>query len=143
MIQSQGRIDRRNMLLGGGAGIVAAGLAGPAGAQPQPAQQPTAAAASRPSPAIADLARRTVERRAVEAAIWGMPIVSVDAMRQAFFRAGARIRDILYLSKPADWRFQTTTPNAGSVAKIATGHGRALAAMVQAAIWNSSAMKVA
>ena len=37
-----------------------------------------------------DLARRTIERRAVEAAIWGMPIVSVDAMREAFFRdAGA------------------------------------------------------
>ena len=28
------------------------------------------------------------ERRAVEAAIWGMPAVSVDAMRQAYFRDG-------------------------------------------------------
>jgi hypothetical protein len=115
MIQSQGRIDRRNMLLGGGAGIAAAGLAGPAGAQPQPAQPPTAAAAGAPPPAIADPARRTIERRAVEAAIWGMPIVSVDAMRQAFFRADARYGDVLYLSKPADWRFQTTTPNASSL----------------------------
>ena len=61
------------------------------------------------------LAERTLERRAVEAAIWGMPIVSVDAMRQAFFRdAGGKYNDIVYLSKQADWRFQITTPNAAS-----------------------------
>ena len=29
---------------------------------------------------------RTLEQRAVTAAIWGMPIVSVYAMRQAYFR---------------------------------------------------------
>jgi hypothetical protein len=33
-----------------------------------------------------ELNRRTIERRAVDAAIWGMPIVNFDAMRQAFFR---------------------------------------------------------
>jgi hypothetical protein len=45
-----------------------------------------------------------------------MPIVSVDAMREAFFRdAGAKYGDILYFSKPADWKFQTTTPNASSL----------------------------
>ena len=56
---------------------------------------------------------RVLERRAVEAAIWGMPIVACDAMRQAFFRdAGGSYNDILYLSRPADWRFQITTPNA-------------------------------
>jgi hypothetical protein len=62
-----------------------------------------------------EISRRTLERRAVEAAIWGMPIVSVDAMRQAFFRdAGARYNDIVYLSNQADWKFQITTPNASS-----------------------------
>ena len=30
-----------------------------------------------------DLARRTVERRAVEAVIWGMPAVNFDLMLQA------------------------------------------------------------
>jgi hypothetical protein len=61
------------------------------------------------------LARRTLERRAVEAVIWGMPIVSFDAMRQAFFRdAGARYGDICYCSKPADWRLQLTSPNNSS-----------------------------
>lgn len=33
-----------------------------------------------------DMAQGDIERRAIEAAIWGMPIVSVDAMREAFFR---------------------------------------------------------
>jgi hypothetical protein len=64
----------------------------------------------------AELAERTLERRAVEAAIWGMPLVSVDAMREAYFRdAGAKYGDILYFSKPADWKFRTTTPNASSL----------------------------
>jgi hypothetical protein len=62
-----------------------------------------------------DLARRTIERRAVEAAIWGMPLVSVDTMRQAYFRdAGAKYNDILYWSKASDWKFQITTPNAST-----------------------------
>jgi hypothetical protein len=62
-----------------------------------------------------ELARRTLERRAVEAAIWGVPLVSVDAMRQAFLRdASANYGDILYFSKPADAKFQLTTPNTSS-----------------------------
>jgi hypothetical protein len=62
-----------------------------------------------------DLARRTVERRAVEAAIWGMPLVNTDAMREAYFRdVGAKYNDICYFSKPADWKFQVTTPNAST-----------------------------
>jgi hypothetical protein len=62
-----------------------------------------------------DLARRTIERRAVEAAIWGMPLVNTDAMREAYFRdVGAKYNDICYFSKPADWKFQVTTPNAST-----------------------------
>jgi hypothetical protein len=61
------------------------------------------------------LARRTLERRAVEAAIWGLPLVSVDAMRQAFLRdARAKYNDIAYLSRQADWRFRIPAPNASS-----------------------------
>jgi len=56
--------------------------------------------------------RAALTRTAIDAAMWGMPIVSVDAMRQAFFRdAGAQYGDIAYLSKPADWQLQLTTPN--------------------------------
>ena len=55
---------------------------------------------------------RLIERRATEAVIWGMPIVGFDAMRQAFFRdAAAAYGDILYWSKPADWKLQFAIPD--------------------------------
>jgi hypothetical protein len=64
----------------------------------------------------AQLAERTVHRRAVEAAIWGMPIVSANAMRQAYFRdAKANYNDIVFWSKPSDWKNQTTTPNSSTL----------------------------
>ena len=73
------------------------------------------------SPALAqvsspeDLNRQIVEQRAVDAAIWGMPIVSVNAMRQAFLRdAKANYNDVVFWSKPSDWKNQTTTPNASA-----------------------------
>ena len=47
-----------------------------------------------------ELADRTVHRRAVEAAIWGMPLVNVDAMRQEYFRAGATYNDVIFWSNP-------------------------------------------
>lgn len=55
------------------------------------------------------------ERRAVEAALWAMPIVSFDTMRTAFFRdAGAHYNDLLFWSRPSDHLNQTTTPNSTS-----------------------------
>jgi hypothetical protein len=63
----------------------------------------------------ADLAERTVFRRGIETAIWGMPIVSDYAMRQAFFSNGVKYGDFTYFSKPADWKFRVTTPNASSL----------------------------
>ena len=64
---------------------------------------------------VDELIERTLHRRAVEAAIWGMPIVSYDAMRQACLRdAGAKYNDIVFWSSPADWRLQITTPNAST-----------------------------
>ena len=49
---------------------------------------------------------------AVEAAIWGMPIVSFDSMRQAFFSdAKATYGDIIFWSKPGSWKLQCLTPN--------------------------------
>lgn len=50
--------------------------------------------------------------RAMEAVIWGIPLVNFDAMRQAYLHdAGAAYNDVIYFSKPADWKFQVTTPN--------------------------------
>ncbi len=58
-----------------------------------------------------ELPNRAIERRSVEAAIWGMPLVNVDAMRQAYFRAGAGYNDCIFWSNPNTWMNQTTTPN--------------------------------
>jgi hypothetical protein len=60
----------------------------------------------------AELTKRTLERRAVDAAIWGMPIVSFDVMRQGFFRdAKAHYGDIMYWSRFSTWKNQSLTPN--------------------------------
>jgi hypothetical protein len=62
-----------------------------------------------------ELAQRTLQRRAVEVAIWGMPIVAIDAIRQGFLRdMKANYNDIVYFAKVPDWKFQTTTPNAST-----------------------------
>jgi len=59
--------------------------------------------------------RQELHELAVETAVWAMPIVSFDAMRQAFFRdASANYGDIAYLSKFAGSNFQITTPNAAT-----------------------------
>lgn len=60
---------------------------------------------------VSELAQRTLHRRAVEAAIWGMPLVNVDSMRQAYVRAGAKYNDVIFWSNPNTWMNQTTTPN--------------------------------
>jgi len=59
-----------------------------------------------------ELARRTLERRAVDAAIWGMPMVSLDALRQAYYRDGkAKNGDIIWWPKGSTWKNQSLTPN--------------------------------
>jgi hypothetical protein len=65
-----------------------------------------------------ELARRTIERRAVEAVIWGMPAVNFDLMYQAMVRdakAGPESNKIVYWSKLSDWKNQTLTPNPDAV----------------------------
>jgi hypothetical protein len=59
-----------------------------------------------------DLARRTIERRAVEAVIWGMPVVNYDLMYQAMVReTKGSFNQIVYWSRLPDWKNQTLTPN--------------------------------
>ncbi len=63
-----------------------------------------------------DLARHTIERRAVEAVIWGMPIVNYDLMYQAMVRAThGTFNQIVYWSRLPDWKNQTLTPNPDSI----------------------------
>jgi hypothetical protein len=62
------------------------------------------------------LARRTLERRAVEAVIWGMPAVNYDLMYQAMVReAKGAFNQIAYWSRLPDWKIQTLTPNPDAI----------------------------
>ena len=71
----------------------------------------TAASAQAQILSAEDLARRTVERRAVEAVIWGVPAVNYDLMYQQMLRLGGKPNQIVYWSGLLDWRNQTLTPN--------------------------------
>jgi hypothetical protein len=63
-----------------------------------------------------DLARRAIERRAVEAVIWGMPVVNTDLMlQQMLSKTSARENQIVYWSRPAEWKNQTLTPNPDAI----------------------------
>src|SRR5882724_3246457 len=64
----------------------------------------------------AELAERAVHRRAVEAVIWGMPVVNYDLMYQAMVReAKGDFNQIAYWSRLPDWKIQTLTPNPDSI----------------------------
>ena len=59
-----------------------------------------------------ELQIRAIERRAVEAVIWGMPAVNYDLMRQEMLDAtDAEVGQVIYWGRPLDWMNQTLTPN--------------------------------
>jgi hypothetical protein len=60
---------------------------------------------------VEDISRRAVERRAVEAVIWGMPAVNTELMYQAMAKLGGKPNQIVYWSGLLDWKNQTLTPN--------------------------------
>jgi hypothetical protein len=63
-----------------------------------------------------DFGWRTIERRAVEAVIWGMPAVNYDLMRQEMFKKTAgKENQVIYWGRPLDWHNQTLTPNPDSI----------------------------
>jgi len=58
-----------------------------------------------------ELDSRTFYRRAVDALIWGLPLVGEDAVKQAAFRDGkANFNDIVWWRK-GSWKNQSPTPN--------------------------------
>ena len=63
----------------------------------------------------AELTARTIHRRAVEAVIWGMPVVNFDLMYQAMVRANGSSNQIVYWSRLPDWKIQTLTPNPDAI----------------------------
>jgi len=63
-----------------------------------------------------ELKQRTIERRAVEAVIWGMPAVNTDLMLQEMLNeTKAKVNEIVYWSRPVDWHNQTLTPNPDAI----------------------------
>ena len=56
-----------------------------------------------------------MERRAVEAVIWGMPAVNFDLMFQAMVKRGGKPNQIVYWSRLPDWKNQTLTPNPDTI----------------------------
>ena len=69
-----------------------------------------------------DLARRTVERRAVEAANWGMSAVNYDLMLQEMLnKTDGKVNQVIYWSRPLDWHNQTLTPNPDAIYFINPG----------------------
>jgi hypothetical protein len=57
------------------------------------------------------LQQRMIERRAVDAVIWGLPLVGQDTVKQAAFRDGkATYNDIVWWPK-GSWKNQSPTPN--------------------------------
>ncbi len=53
-----------------------------------------------------------IERKAVQAVVWGIPVVNYDLMRQEMLtKTPGRVGQVIYWGRPLDWRNQTLTPN--------------------------------
>ena len=58
----------------------------------------------------AELAARTIQRRAVEAATWGMPVVNCDLMQQEMLtKTAGTVNQFVYWGRPLDWRNRSHT----------------------------------
>jgi hypothetical protein len=89
-----------------------ASLSSGQGKQPEPVAKTGATVTS------AELAERTIHRRAIEAVVWGTPAVNFDRMYQAMVhdaKAGEGSNKIVYWSRLFDWKNQTLTPNPDSI----------------------------
>ena len=107
--------DRRHLFRGGlllsAAALATGGSIGAAAAQ-QGAPLGSAAAGEGPAPSAKDLNSRLVYRRAVDAVIWGLPLVGEYTVKQAYFRDGkANYNDIVWWPKGGGWKNQSPTPN--------------------------------
>ncbi|MFT5730671.1 MAG: hypothetical protein ACI8PB_004859 [Desulforhopalus sp.] len=57
------------------------------------------------------IGQRMSHHRAIDAAVWAMPLMNYKFYRDALVDAGVGINDVGYFSKVQDWKFQTATPN--------------------------------
>ncbi len=81
------------------------------------APMPTSAQASTAAQKSSeDLTLRTIERRAIEAVNWGMAAVNYDLMLQEMLnKTPGKVNQVVYWSRPLDWRNQTLTPNPDAI----------------------------
>ncbi len=59
----------------------------------------------------ASLADRMTYHRAIDAAVWAMPLMNFKFFRDGLADVGVGPNDIGYYSKLQDWKYQTATPN--------------------------------
>jgi len=59
----------------------------------------------------ASLADRMTYHRAIDAAVWAMPLMNFKFFRDGLADVGVGLGDIGYYSKLQDWKYQTATPN--------------------------------
>ena len=57
------------------------------------------------------IGERTLHHRAIDAAVWAMPLMNFKFYRDALADAGVGPNDVGDYSKLQDWKFQTATPN--------------------------------
>ena len=121
-------ISRRDALLAG-AGLLAAS------ALPSSVSAQTRASTTQHLTEDPEVMLRTIERRAIDAALWGMPAVSMAAFRRSLAGVGAGYNDVLYFSKPLEARheFITANNNTPYVATVLDLHGGPLVIEVPAA----------
>jgi hypothetical protein len=62
-----------------------------------------------------DLRTQQIKRRAIEAVVWGMPAVNFQRMLEAAAANGAKPNQIVYWSRPLNWKDQTLTPNPDTI----------------------------
>ncbi|WP_202864116.1 DUF1214 domain-containing protein [Dyella jiangningensis] len=84
------------------------------GAMPVPASPDTSKSAGISS-TPKELQHRNIERRAVEAILWGMPAVNFQLMLDAFKAMGGGPNQVAYWSRPVNWKDQTLTPNPDTI----------------------------
>ena len=74
-----------------------------------------ATSANARAPSAEEVTQHMIKRRAIEAAIWGMPAVNYERMLQAAIINGAQLNQVVYWSQPVNWKNQTLTPNPDTI----------------------------
>jgi hypothetical protein len=62
-----------------------------------------------------EIARRAIERRAVDAVIWGMPAVNSELLFEGMVKSKGEFNQVVYWSQPLNWKNQTLTPNPDTI----------------------------